>query len=254
MRLRDLSTGIFCLITSKFPIIVQNCWLSAVSFRLLHLLSCHCSCAPVKIARQIALAADCTCRPVDPNSSNSRSWKSKNMSVNFNMFNPDNFPCNMDLFCSVSLSQSDQVPVGNIPRSMTVICRGEITRLAQPGDHVSITGVFLPLLKHGYNQIAQGLLSDTYLEAHVSSWWIVSGVGMWHELELHGIFDVFQRVVRMNKTEDDELIGEELTEEELKQVTGEIHHRCFTEFSWLHCLSLLGWDHCRGRLLWEISC
>ena len=37
--------------------------------------------------------------------------------------------------------QSDQVPVGNIPRSMTVYCRGEVTRQAQPGDHVSITGV-----------------------------------------------------------------------------------------------------------------
>ena len=37
--------------------------------------------------------------------------------------------------------QSDQVPVGNIPRSMTVLCRGEVTRLAQPGDHISVSGV-----------------------------------------------------------------------------------------------------------------
>jgi len=37
--------------------------------------------------------------------------------------------------------QSDQVPVGNIPRSITVYCRGEVTRQAQPGDHVSVTGV-----------------------------------------------------------------------------------------------------------------
>jgi len=35
------------------------------------------------------------------------------------------------------------VPVGNIPRSMTVYCRGEMTRNTQPGDHVSITGVSL---------------------------------------------------------------------------------------------------------------
>lgn len=33
------------------------------------------------------------------------------------------------------------MPVGNIPRSMTVYCRGEVTRCAQPGDHVSVTGV-----------------------------------------------------------------------------------------------------------------
>uniref|UniRef100_A0A1B0FBN5 DNA replication licensing factor MCM7 n=1 Tax=Glossina morsitans morsitans TaxID=37546 RepID=A0A1B0FBN5_GLOMM len=30
---------------------------------------------------------------------------------------------------------SDQVPVGHIPRTMTIMCRGEMTRQAQPGDH-----------------------------------------------------------------------------------------------------------------------
>ncbi len=35
------------------------------------------------------------------------------------------------------------MPVGNIPRSMTVLCSGETTRQAQPGDHVSVTGVSL---------------------------------------------------------------------------------------------------------------
>lgn len=87
---------------------------------------------------------------------------------------------------------SDQVPVGNIPRSMTVMCRGEVTRLAQPGDHIAIAGIFLPMLKQGFKQMTQGLMSDTYLEAH--------------------------RVVKMNKTEDDELDTEGLTDEELKQV------------------------------------
>ncbi|XP_029437746.1 DNA replication licensing factor MCM7 isoform X2 [Rhinatrema bivittatum] len=90
---------------------------------------------------------------------------------------------------------SDQVPVGNIPRSMTVFVRGENTRRAQPGDHVSVTGVFLPMLRTGFRQIVQGLLSETYLEAH--------------------------RIVKMNKTEDDELGTEELSEEELKQITGQ---------------------------------
>ena len=41
---------------------------------------------------------------------------------------------------------NDQVPVGNIPRSMTVIARGEVTRLATPGDHVLVTGVSLTSL------------------------------------------------------------------------------------------------------------
>lgn len=65
--------------------------------------------------------------------------------------------------------QSDQVPVGNIPRSLTVLCRGEVTRKAVPGDHIAVTGIFLPLLRTGFRQIQQGLLSDTYLEAHVSN-------------------------------------------------------------------------------------
>ncbi|CAD5116938.1 DgyrCDS5777 [Dimorphilus gyrociliatus] len=61
---------------------------------------------------------------------------------------------------------SDQVPVGNIPRSMTVYCRGELTRQAQPGDHVLVTGVYLPMMRHGFKQLVGGLLSETYLDAH----------------------------------------------------------------------------------------
>jgi DNA replicative helicase MCM subunit Mcm2 (Cdc46/Mcm family) len=50
---------------------------------------------------------------------------------------------------------------------MTIFCRGETTRLAQPGDHISVAGIFLPTMKQGYaNQ--GGLLSETFLEAHVS--------------------------------------------------------------------------------------
>lgn len=60
------------------------------------------------------------------------------------------------------------MPVGHIPRYLTVMCRGETTRQAQPGDHVIITGVFLPLVRSGFRQMMAGLLSDTYLEAHVS--------------------------------------------------------------------------------------
>ncbi len=57
--------------------------------------------------------------------------------------------------------------MGNIPRSLTVICRGETTRQALPGDHVAITGIFLPQLKTGFRQIVQGLVSQTFFEAHV---------------------------------------------------------------------------------------
>ena len=47
------------------------------------------------------------------------------------------------------------------------MCKGETTRQVMPGDHVAVTGVFLPLLRAGFRQIIQGLVSDTFLEAHV---------------------------------------------------------------------------------------
>lgn len=63
-------------------------------------------------------------------------------------------------YVSFSLSvplipQSDQVPVGNIPRSITVLVEGENTRIAQPGDHISVTGIFLPILRSGFRQVVQ---------------------------------------------------------------------------------------------------
>ncbi|KAK7864443.1 hypothetical protein R5R35_000475 [Gryllus longicercus] len=90
---------------------------------------------------------------------------------------------------------TDQVPVGHIPRTLTVFCRGETTRQALPGDHVSVTGIFLPLLKSGFRQLISGLLSETYLEAH--------------------------RVTLLNKTEDDELGDSDLTETEIQQLACE---------------------------------
>ena len=59
------------------------------------------------------------------------------------------------LASSSLLPQSDQVPVGNIPRSITVLVEGENTRIAQPGDHVSVTGIFLPILRAGFRQMVQ---------------------------------------------------------------------------------------------------
>nr|XP_017507480.2 DNA replication licensing factor MCM7 isoform X1 [Manis javanica] len=89
---------------------------------------------------------------------------------------------------------SDQVPVGNIPRSITVLVEGENTRIAQPGDHISVTGIFLPILRTGFRQVVQGLLSETYLEAH--------------------------RVVKMSKSEEEES-ARELSREELRQIAEE---------------------------------
>lgn len=89
---------------------------------------------------------------------------------------------------------SDSVPIGNIPRSMTVVVKGELTRQALPGDHVAISGIFLPLSKTGWQGL--GLLAETYLDAH--------------------------RIVQLNKTEDDELGAEALSDAEIKKLVSEI--------------------------------
>lgn len=60
---------------------------------------------------------------------------------------------------------ADQVPVGHIPRSMTVHLYGTRTRSVNPGDVVHISGVFLPTPYTGFRAMRAGLLQDTFLEA-----------------------------------------------------------------------------------------
>jgi DNA replication licensing factor MCM7 len=69
--------------------------------------------------------------------------------------------------CVADSDQASTVPTGHIPRSMTVYATGETTRVALPGDQVTITGIFLPTPYTGFKQIRVGLLADTYLQAHV---------------------------------------------------------------------------------------
>ncbi|CAN0344498.1 unnamed protein product [Pylaiella littoralis] len=59
----------------------------------------------------------------------------------------------------------DQVPIGHIPRAMTVHCRGGLTRTCSPGDIVSIGGIFLPVRYSGFRAMKAGLIADTYLHA-----------------------------------------------------------------------------------------
>ena len=60
---------------------------------------------------------------------------------------------------------ADQVPVGHIPRTLTIHCNGVLTRQINPGDVVDIAGIFLPTPYTGFKAIKAGLLTDTYLEA-----------------------------------------------------------------------------------------
>ncbi|KAI9782176.1 MAG: Mcm2-7 hexameric complex component [Peltula sp. TS41687] len=60
---------------------------------------------------------------------------------------------------------ADQVPVGHIPRTLTVHCHGTLTRRIKPGDIIDVAGIFLPTPYTGFKAIKAGLLTDTYLEA-----------------------------------------------------------------------------------------
>jgi DNA replicative helicase MCM subunit Mcm2 (Cdc46/Mcm family) len=60
-----------------------------------------------------------------------------------------------------------QVPMGHIPRSLSVYCRGELTRLANPGDVITVDGVFLPqrVAEGGFRAMKAGLMATLFLEA-----------------------------------------------------------------------------------------
>lgn len=61
---------------------------------------------------------------------------------------------------------AEQVPIGQIPRTLTILCYGSAVRQINPGDVVDISGIFLPTPYTGFQAMRAGLLTDTYLEAH----------------------------------------------------------------------------------------
>ncbi|OZJ03408.1 hypothetical protein BZG36_03596 [Bifiguratus adelaidae] len=61
---------------------------------------------------------------------------------------------------------TDQVPVGHIPRSMTLHLSGTQTRKLKPGDVCIVSGVFTPRPYQGFSGLRAGLLVDTFLDVH----------------------------------------------------------------------------------------
>ncbi|KAJ7074132.1 MCM2/3/5 family-domain-containing protein [Mycena amicta] len=75
--------------------------------------------------------------------------------------------CRFSPFQELKIQEmADQVPVGHIPRSMTIHVSGNLTRLMNPGDEVHLGGIFLPVPYTGFQAIRAGLLTDTYLDVH----------------------------------------------------------------------------------------
>lgn len=58
---------------------------------------------------------------------------------------------------------SEQVPMGHIPRSVSVHLYGEMCRRLSPGDHIILSCVYMPRPYTGFKAIRAGLLTDTYL-------------------------------------------------------------------------------------------
>ncbi|KAJ1732043.1 DNA replication licensing factor MCM7 [Coemansia biformis] len=61
---------------------------------------------------------------------------------------------------------TDQVPMGDIPRTLTIHCLESTVRTLSPGDVAHVAGVFLPQPYTGFRALRAGLLADTLLEAH----------------------------------------------------------------------------------------
>ncbi|CAL9731248.1 DNA replication licensing factor Mcm7p [Monosporozyma unispora] len=60
---------------------------------------------------------------------------------------------------------SQQVPVGHIPRSLTIHINGSLVRSLSPGDIVDVSGIYLPSPYTGFKALRAGLLTETYLES-----------------------------------------------------------------------------------------
>lgn len=60
---------------------------------------------------------------------------------------------------------ASQVPVGHIPRTLTIHVNGDLVRLMNPGDIVDVAGIFMPSPYTGFRALKAGLLTETYLEA-----------------------------------------------------------------------------------------
>ncbi|CAH6720950.1 DNA replication licensing factor Mcm7p [[Candida] jaroonii] len=60
---------------------------------------------------------------------------------------------------------ANQVPVGHIPRSLTIHVNGDLVRSLNPGDVADISGIFMPSPYTGFRALKAGLLTETYLES-----------------------------------------------------------------------------------------
>lgn len=74
--------------------------------------------------------------------------------------------CKFVKFQSAKMQElPNQVPIGHIPRTMTVHIQGDLARSVLPGDVITMSGIFLPVPYSGFRAMRAGLITDTYLQA-----------------------------------------------------------------------------------------
>ncbi|CAG8471211.1 29997_t:CDS:2, partial [Racocetra persica] len=72
--------------------------------------------------------------------------------------------CKFVPFQEVKMQElTEQVPIGHIPRTMTILLHGPLTRSVSPGDVVNVSGIFQATPHYGYKG-GNTLLTDVYLE------------------------------------------------------------------------------------------
>jgi DNA replication licensing factor MCM7 len=76
--------------------------------------------------------------------------------------------CKFTKFQEVRLQEkTDEVPQGNIPKTLRVYISGDLTRICSPGDSVTISGIFLPAPVNKWNAHGHGggALATTFIQA-----------------------------------------------------------------------------------------
>lgn len=61
--------------------------------------------------------------------------------------------------------QTDQVPTGHVPRSVTIVALGGCVKQCSPGDIVTIHGIYLPQISTGQRYNKSRLVHETYIES-----------------------------------------------------------------------------------------
>jgi len=61
---------------------------------------------------------------------------------------------------------SEHVPIGGVPRSITIIMEGDLTRGVLPGDAITVTGVYTPHQLPYHVARSMGTNQEMYIEAH----------------------------------------------------------------------------------------